>query len=106
MARTLFRYRTYNFVDKDPVIDQLRTAMEDTAHTIGHLSDESGVSTTTLYNWFDGETRRPQFATVAAVATAMGVRSIAFSNGKPYLIGYVKRPHPANSKRRKKTAKA
>ena len=35
-------------------------------------SHESGVSTTTLRNWFHGATRRPQFCTVNAVARALG----------------------------------
>ena len=70
-------YRSYNFVDKDPVIDLMR----DIARASGggkvryeRLSAESGVSTSTLRNWFDGKTRRPQYATVAAVMGSLGYR--------------------------------
>ncbi len=64
-------YKTYSFVTKDPVIDLLRTVKDDTKAKIAHISGDSGVSSGTLYNWFSGKTRRPQFATVVAVARAM-----------------------------------
>jgi DNA-binding phage protein len=40
--------------------------------TINDVSESSGVTKTTLYNWFNGKTKRPQFATVAAVLIACG----------------------------------
>ena len=72
-------YITYRFRDKDPMIDQLRTILQD--HFPGHdsrkisygrVSVESGVSDTCLRGWFEGETRRPQFSTMCAVARAAG----------------------------------
>lgn len=65
-------YKSYNFRDKDPVIDVLRTAREDGHVRMTDLTAASGVSATTYYNWWQGKTRRPQFATVAACARAMG----------------------------------
>ncbi len=65
-------YKTYRFVDKDPVIDILRTAFDDTDTSYAQASRASGVSTTTYNNWFKGSTRRPQFASVQATAKAMG----------------------------------
>ena len=64
-------YRTYVFVDKDPIIDKIRTVVEDSNESYNAIHAASGVSTTTLYNWFHGKTRRPQFATVNAVALAL-----------------------------------
>ncbi len=72
MATTISTYRTYNFKDKDPVIDQVRTMWQDSGLKLSAVSEESGVSSTTLYNWFDGDTRRPQSATVEAVGRALG----------------------------------
>ena len=63
-------YRTYVFRDKDPVIDVLRTAKEEA--TISSIAESSGVSPSTLHGWFGGKTRKPQFATVVAVARAIG----------------------------------
>jgi len=70
-SRTLKVYRSYNFIDKDPIIDFART------HVYAHggpskVARDSDVAPTTLYNWFHKKTRRPQFATVAAVLLACG----------------------------------
>jgi DNA-binding phage protein len=71
-SRTIRVYRSYNFVDKDPVIDAMRTVVEDSGKSYARIQRDSGVTTTTLSNWFLGKTKRPQFATVAAVARACG----------------------------------
>lgn len=65
-------YRTYMFKDKDPVIDKLRTIFDESGMTYGQLARDSGCSEATPRNWFGGETRRPQHASVMAVARAMG----------------------------------
>ena len=65
-------YKSYVFRDKDPIIDVLRTAVADSKRKYSAIQEDSGVSTTTLYNWFHGATRRPQFCTVNAVARALG----------------------------------
>lgn len=70
--RTINMYKSYSFVDKDPIIDRLRTVLADEGETYAKINEMSGVSTSTLYNWFDGPTQRPQFATVMAVARALG----------------------------------
>jgi transcriptional regulator with XRE-family HTH domain len=69
-----FLYRSYNFVDKDPVIDRIRTIVADEGLSYGEIHIISGVSASTLTNWFDGETRRPQYATIAAVTYALGYK--------------------------------
>ena len=65
-------YRTYRFVDKDPVIDVLRTAQQDAKVKPSAIATASGVSSSTLHNWWHGRTRKPQFATVVAVARSIG----------------------------------
>jgi len=72
MTRTLVSYKSYSFKEKDPIIDQLRTLMNDENLDIETVCRDSGVKETTLMAWFYGMTRRPQFATVKAVALAMG----------------------------------
>jgi hypothetical protein len=69
--RTLI-YHTYNFIEKDPVIDILRTRLQQMRMTYRELTIRSGVSEKTLHNWFNGSTKRPQFATCQAVARALG----------------------------------
>ena len=82
-------YKSYPaFRDRDPIIDMLQTAYEDDGSTYTKVSERSGVSTTTIHNWFSGKTRRPQFATVAAFAIAVGKTGIVFGKNGPRLIGY------------------
>lgn len=69
---TGFLYKSYNFVDKDPIIDKMRSAVN--GHKYSEISDKSGVSVTTLHNWFKGNTRRPQYATVVAVMRSLGFK--------------------------------
>lgn len=71
-GRGFITYKSYMFRDKDPVIDQVRTLVKDEGVNYTQVHARSGVSTTTLSNWFNGRTRRPQFATVQAVARGLG----------------------------------
>jgi len=70
--RTIQIYRTYSFKDKDPAIDMLRTAIKDEGATYKEIHETSDVSVSSLKGWFDGKTRRPHHATMAAVAGALG----------------------------------
>lgn len=65
-------YRTYRFMDKDPIIDRLRTLVKDSGRSYQSISDEGGPSVGTLGNWFNGGTRRPQFCTVMATFRTLG----------------------------------
>lgn len=81
VSRSLGMYGTYSFIDKDPIIDIIRTGVQDYAAQQGikestackHISDETRVSTSTLHNWLGGKTRRPSFAAVNAVCMDLGV---------------------------------
>ena len=66
------KYRSYSFKDKDPIIDKVRTMVKDEKVSVQATSDLSGVSVGTIHNWFSGNTRRPQHATVMAVIRGLG----------------------------------
>lgn len=74
----------YRFIDKDPVIDVIRTEAQrygNLSHDqLSKLSVESGVSVSTLHNWFFGETRRPQSLSTRFVLEALDV-SIKYVRG-------------------------
>lgn len=78
--RTIIGYKTYMFKAKDPVIDELRTMVQDEHNgTINNkvltkLHADSGVSVAAQRNWFYGATRRPQNASIEAVGRALGWR--------------------------------
>jgi DNA-binding phage protein len=70
-SRTLKIYASYSFIDKDPVIDYTRTKVYASGGP-AKVARASGVSPTTLYNWYHKKTRRPTFSCVAAVLLACG----------------------------------
>jgi transcriptional regulator with XRE-family HTH domain len=75
MARGFIRvYRTYNYIDKNPVIDKVRTIIQDEGliKKLGVVHEVSGVATATIDNWLNGDTRNPQHHTIAAVVTSLG----------------------------------
>jgi len=67
----------YRFIDKDPVIDVIRTEMQRYGNLhhgqIAKLSYESGVSHSTIYNWLNGDVRRPQSLSTRFVLEALGI---------------------------------
>ncbi|MGY3277244.1 hypothetical protein [Bradyrhizobium sp. S3.7.6] len=66
--------RSYNFIDKDPEIDNFRTIWQKERIKETDLAVLAGLSASTVKNMFGGETRRPQHATFAKMAGAMGYK--------------------------------
>lgn len=62
----------YNWIDKDPVIDRVARLVEDEGIELSKLATIARISKTTFHNWFEGETKRPQYATIAATVGALG----------------------------------
>lgn len=85
-------YRNYRFLDKDPIIDAMRTVVkselgmnDSKAHQI------TGVSSTTFHNWFQGETRRPQNATASQAMAGLGyVRRDEMLADGTVVVGFAK----------------
>jgi len=77
-------YRTYFFRTHDPIIEELRTVVQGSGLKRKQIA-ECGVSTSTISSWFKRKTRRPQFATISAVALICGADGIKFVDGKPVL---------------------
>lgn len=71
MAR-IHLYRTYRWIDKDSVIDAVRTVVQDERLKNSQVHAISGVAAATLDSWFSGGTRKPQNATLTAVTSALG----------------------------------
>jgi hypothetical protein len=81
-----FTYKSYNFVDKDPVIDEIRTVYQDSGVNYKWIEENSGVTAQTLSNWFNGKTKKPQSATIEAVLRAMGYKRAIVPFGIPIQI--------------------
>jgi predicted transcriptional regulator len=69
-----FTYKSYSFIDKDPIIDEIRTKIQESGATYKWISEGSSVSTQTIRKWLDGETKKPQAATINAVLRAIGYK--------------------------------
>jgi len=73
-------YQSYMFRDKDPVIDELRSMVEDTyGHRVNHKSlaavtQAGGPSISCMNAWFFGKTKRPVNPTIEAAGRAMGFK--------------------------------
>jgi DNA-binding phage protein len=65
-------YPSYLFVEHDPVLDAIDTIIADSGKSLTYVATNSGIARTTLDNWRLRKTKRPQFATVAAVIRACG----------------------------------
>lgn len=66
--------RSYRFIDKDPVIDEMRTVVQDEGliKKLKIVADLSSLSVGTIDSWFNGKTKRPQNASIMAVMTSLG----------------------------------
>jgi|HubBroStandDraft_6_1064221.scaffolds.fasta_scaffold00221_21 transcriptional regulator with XRE-family HTH domain len=69
-----FTYKSYSFIDKDPIIDYIRTIVEESGITYKEIEARSGVTAWTLRNWFSGKTKKPQAATINAVLRCIGYK--------------------------------
>jgi hypothetical protein len=70
------------FRSKDPVIDQLRTAFQDKLDRqfdwgdLKKIEDDGGPTAGAMANWFFGDTKRPQNASIEAAGRAMGLMRV------------------------------
>ena len=85
-SRGFIRYKSYLFVSKDPIIDAMRGPVSESKMSYSQIQQEGGPSAATLRNWFHGNTRRPQFATVAATTRTLGKSGIRFGSTGPKLV--------------------
>lgn len=65
-------YKTYSFVDKDPIIYRVKDLIAASGKSFKEVSNASGVSEATIVNWFIGAVRKPQYATLEAVCRSLG----------------------------------
>jgi hypothetical protein len=90
MARGFIKYKAYPFRgEKDPILEVLWAIKRNKGFKDSEIKAEGGPATATLRAWWpDGKTRRPQFTTVAAAASAMGLTSLPLTHeGRQKLKG-------------------
>lgn len=74
-------YKAYNFRSKDPVIDELRTIVQDVYGTkqldtklFNDIEEKGGPTAACVRGWFLGKTKRPQSASLEAAGRAIGYK--------------------------------
>ena len=69
----LNRDKGYRFKDyRDPVLEEVCNRITDSGLTLKAIENSCGVSTSCMYNWLKGKTKRPQHTTVRFVLMALG----------------------------------
>lgn len=82
MAKRYKNGNDYRHIDKDPILDVIRTIAEDAGDKqlrmkyLETIAYNSGVSASTLYSWFHGDTKRPQSLTVRFVLQALDCKMV------------------------------
>ncbi|MGX1151479.1 hypothetical protein [Bradyrhizobium ottawaense] len=81
---TLWLSRHYNVVDRDPEIDRFQSLFQKDRLKESDLAVLSGLAGSTVKNMFSGgKTRRPQHATFAKMAGALGYKYDLVREDKP-----------------------
>lgn len=72
-AQTAFK-GTYAFrkKEKDPVISAVSELLNEQRAEIGQVATRANIAPSTIKNWIDGDTYRPQHCTIAAAVKALG----------------------------------
>ena len=74
-------YKTYFYRGQDPLLTEAIEKIMDTGTKIGQLSKDTGVATTTFYNWKKRKSKRTYASTMNAALRGAGMR-LKIVNGK------------------------
>jgi DNA-binding phage protein len=80
----ILRRNDYAFVDKHSIVDEIRTAIEDSGEPVEFIAHSAGVSRATIDAWLSGKTRKPYSTSIEAVARALG-KHLSLSDGVLHL---------------------
>ena len=88
-------YGSYNFIDKDPVLDIMRSLVDLEAKQRGvsfdqvllSMADKTGLSYGCYVGWFYGKTISPRFANLQRSAHYLGVEFTASATKKRFPSG-------------------
>lgn len=65
--------KDYRLIDKDPVIDLVRTGLQVSGRKIEDVAELAFVRPDTIKRWLFGETKRPWNITVDCVLSVLGI---------------------------------
>ena len=68
--------RSYNFIDKHPCVDEIRTWIQDDPHTVNWIASRANLSHSCVKNLLEGQTKRPQNATIDMIGKVFGKKRV------------------------------
>lgn len=106
--------KDHRFVDKDAVIDVMRTAYLDSNLMAHEIADRGRLAHSTVDNILYGKTRRPQHHTVTQFFAALGVEVVCrYEKGRAVITAragvgrqFLKKPARGQEKRRREELRA
>jgi|HubBroStandDraft_1064217.scaffolds.fasta_scaffold327216_3 transcriptional regulator with XRE-family HTH domain len=95
----ILRRNDYAFLDKHSIVDEIRTAIEDSGEPVEFIARSAGVHRATIDAWLTGKTRKPYSSSLEAVARALG-KHLTLADGVMHLADpQPKAPPPFQSAR-------
>lgn len=89
--------RSYNFVEKHSIVDEIRTAIQDSGEDPADIAARANVHRMTLHYWLNGKIKNPYAPTIEKVARALGKR-LTLVDGELHL-GELAPPPPPRTRR-------
>lgn len=92
MVKGIIRRNDYAFVDKHNVIDEIRTAIQDSGEPVEYIAHSAGVCPATVHAWLNGRTKHPYTTSLEKVARALGKR-LTFVDAEVHIGELLPPPH-------------
>jgi predicted transcriptional regulator len=64
--------KSYNFTDKDPIVDKMRGPIRRSRMTEKEIATDTGLHIQTVRNIFGGKTKHPRYSTVIKIMRCCG----------------------------------
>lgn len=80
----ILRRNDYAFIEKHSIVDELRSAIQDSGEPVEFIAHSAGVHRATIDAWLTGKTRKPYATSIEAVARALG-KHVTLADGVLHL---------------------
>ncbi len=81
----ILKRNDYAFIDKHSIVDEIRTAIQESGEPVEWIAHSAGVNRATIDAWMTGKTKKPYSTSVEAVARALG-KHVTLANGVLRLV--------------------
>lgn len=78
--------KSYNFVDKDPIVEALLAARRRSGKPLARIAYESDLTLGTVVRLFEGKTKSPHLRTIRRLAKVFGLQ-LTLNDGRKARLG-------------------